>query len=506
VARLHRLAPLGIALAGGFLWAFQFGERPFVVAPFVALAPLLLLLGARQPGRLGWAHGLAYWLAAIPWIAPTLVSFGHLPWAVAVLLLVLLAAYLGAFTALFAWLGAPLWRHASAWVPLATLPALWVALEWLRGVLLTGFPWNLAAYAWLEVPGALPLAAWIGPWGISFLVLWANTGVAMAAARRRWELAAVGLLAPLLVLAVGGRWAGPTTPSLHPAGEPVRVVQPNVPILEDPWGDEVLEAYRRVFDLSRSACDQAGALVVWPESAGWPYAFPRDPGFARDLAELLEEGCPLVLNSPFETPAGTTNAAFLLTPHAELPHVEARYDKRHLVPFGEYVPVRRFLPFVDSLARGVGDFVAGQEVALLPWGRERLGMSICFEIVFPGEVAELVRGGATALVTITNDAWYGDTAAPWQHHRAARFRAAENRRPLLRAAITGVSGLVEADGSTVAELGVFEEGILRTGLRGREDLTPFTRHPNLVPALCGLLAMGGLGWALAGRRRGARPL
>ena len=132
-----------------------------------------------------------------------------------------------------------------------------------------------------------------------------------------------------------------------------------------------------------------------------------------------------------------------------------------------------------------------QEV--LPWGDEKLGMSICYEVVFPAEVADLVRAGATVLVTITNDAWYGDTSAPWQHFRAARFRAAESRRPLLRAAITGVSAWVDPDGSVREELGVNQEGIIRARVLGQRGLTPFSRCPWLVPFLCTILAGAAFG-------------
>ncbi len=169
--------------------------------------------------------------------------------------------------------------------------------------------------------------------------------------------------------------------------------------------------------------------------------------------------------------------------------VAGHYDKRHLVPFGEYVPLADVFVFLQRIARSAGDYVAGDRPALLPWDRERLGPAICFEVVFPAEVAELVRAGATLLVTITNDAWYGDTSAPWQHFRAVRFRAAESRRTFLRAALTGVSAVVGPDGSVRQLLGVGEEGMLRDRVAGRSDLTPHARHPFLVPILCVAVAL-----------------
>jgi apolipoprotein N-acyltransferase len=183
-----------------------------------------------------------------------------------------------------------------------------------------------------------------------------------------------------------------------------------------------------------------------------------------------------------------------------------RADKRHLVPFGEYVPLRALVPGLGKLARMVGDFAPAREVALLDWGAQRLGVAVCFEVIFPGETAALVRAGATLLVTVTNDAWYGDTAAPWQHLAAARFRAAENRRWLLRAAITGVSAAIAPDGSLRGVLGVGEEGTIVARFEGRRDLSPFSRAPWAVPAICACVVGLSLFAAPRLRRRVASAL
>lgn len=484
-----------VALAGGVVWGLAFGREPWSLASWVALAPLALLLGA--PGGvgrrffLGWLHGLAAWLAAIPWIAPTLVVFGQMPRPLAVISLGLLAAYLALFHGAFAALGSPLWRRGG-WAALVALPGLWVALEWLRGALFGGFPWNLAAYAWVEVPGALPVAAWIGAWGVGFLLVFANVGVALAVARRRPEWAAVGVMAPLVVLAVGARWGA--EPAYRPfdvmAGGPVRILQPNIENVVEPDWEVIRANYRKVLAMSEAAC-QPGALVIWPESAAWPFSLAADPVFREDVTALARRGgCTLLFNSLHPAPEGSFyNSAFVVTPEGE---AAARYDKRKLVPFGEYVPFAGVFAFVDKLARNAGDFLPAAELRLLPWGGERLGVAICYEIVFPGQVAEAVREGASLLVTITNDAWYGDTAAPWQHYAAARFRAAESRRTVLRAAITGVSAVVEPDGGERARIDPFREGVIETAARGRDDLTPFTRAPWVVPGVSALLAVGGL--------------
>jgi apolipoprotein N-acyltransferase len=486
----RRLVPAALALAGGAVWAACQGERELLVAPWVALVPLFLLLDQRRPGRLGFLHGLATWLVGVWWIAPTLGTYGGLPRAASWLLLLAVASYLALYHAAFAALGARFWRLGGGFAWLG-LPALWVALEWARGWLLTGFPWNLAAYAATPTPGALQLSSWIGAYGVSFVVVVANCGVALAVARRRLAPAAAAAGVALLLLALAGRWAGVRMEEEphETDGRPVRIVQPNIPIfpiapnLASSSAGAVWTGYQRLLRLSRAACDEPGALLVWPESASWPLSL-EEPQLRAEVEALAAAGCPVLLNSTREADGRLYNAVFLVGPGGARDYA----DKRHLVPFGEYVPLEGVLPFVGRLARAAGDFAPAEELRLLDWEDERLGLAICFEVIFPGEVAQAVRRGATVLVTVTNDAWYGPTSAPWQHFRAARWRAAENRRPLLRAAITGVSGLITADGSVAAQLGVGEEGILRGRVTGRRALSPFARAPWAVPALCVLAA------------------
>jgi apolipoprotein N-acyltransferase len=415
-----------------------------------------------------------------------------MPFPAAVPLVGLLAAYLALFHAAFAGFGAWIWRRGGL-LPWLGLPALWVALEWLRTYLGGGFPWNLAAYAWTDVPGALPLSAAIGAYGISGLVVLSATGVALAVVRRRWEPLVAGFAVPLLLLALGGRWGtrfevGRFERLAETPGALLRLLQPNIANLTA-WDESAaLRNYRKVLRLAQESCHD-GALVVLPESATWPFSFERDPDVRRDLQALAASGCTVIFNTDHAEKTYLYNSAYLITPEG----TTARYDKRHLVPFGEYVPFRGVFSFVDKLSREAGEYRPGQGTHILPWGDEKLGMAICYEVVFPEEVADLVRDGATVLVTITNDAWYGNTAAPWQHFRAARFRAAENRRPMLRAAITGVSALIAPDGSVRTSIGPYEEGVIRGRVLGERELTPFARCPWLVPMLATLLALGALG-------------
>ena len=514
-----RLGWLLLALGGGVLWGFSFGREPLGAAAFLTLVPLPLLLGAKRPAALAYLHGFAFWATSLYWIVPTLSNYGQLPLPAAVALTGLAAAYLALYQLLFGWLGAPLWRRWSGGrrfgLALVGLPALWVALEWLRTYFFGGFPWNLAAYAGIGVPGVLPLSAFVGAYGVSFLLVMAAVGAAITLRRfarpagvpwlgreSAWQPLLVAIAVPLLLLPVAGRWSlrRAAEERLHTAvdGIPVRLLQPNVAD-QAGWDPErALRDYRKVADMSYSAC-QPGALVIWPESAGWPFEYHRDPMLDRDLAAMVASGCGVLFNTDTPEPGGgphAYNSAWLLAPGAP----PTRYDKRHLVPFGEYVPFEKVLFFAKTIARNVGQFLPAEQVTLLPWRGEKLGPAICYEVVFPEETAALAQAGATILVTITNDGWYGDTFAPWQHLRAARFRAAENRRPMLRAAITGVSALIAPDGSVRTQLGVDRQGAIWARVAGERTLTPYSRWPWLTPLAATLVALAALATIYTSRR------
>ncbi len=497
--REHSVSAL-LALGGAVLWSLCFARQPGLWLPWVALVPLILLLGRRRALPWGLVYAVAMWLSSMYWITATLGSYGGLPPSLAWLAQILLAFYLGFDQVVFFVLARRIWRrggHASLWA----LPALWVTIEWLRGLAFGRFPWNLAAYAWVDTAGALPLAAWIGSFGVSYLLVFANVSVAVAWRRQRWEPAVAGILTALTLLVLAGRFSNPE--NRRAEGREVRVLQPNTQIAttwEDSW-----EGYRRLIEMSEAECEGVvplarlrrdaapgrRRLLVWPESAAWPHSYHTSERLRRDLGSLVDRGCDVLIGSQINDGEKAYNSALMVTTGGPA----GSYSKRKLVPWGEYVPLKDVLPFMGRVARAAGDFTAGTELGLLPWGDERLAPAICYEVIFGGAMAEQVRAGASLLVTITNDAWYGDTWAPHQHFRAARFRAAENRRPMIRAALTGVSGLIDRRGQVTGRLGVGEQGVLRARLAGSRDLSPYSRAPWLVPSLSALLAVFGIAWS-----------
>lgn len=489
----------GLAVGSGVALGLCFGRQiPLALTP-VAMVPWLATLDRPRPFLRGWLFGVALWGTSMPWLIETVHVFGGLPEPLAGFLFGLLILYLGLDQAVYAWVGARIWRRGTL-AALLGLPALWVLTELARGFPFGGFPWNLAAYAWTDLPGALALSAWVGAFGVSFLLVFTNVVLALAwrwrrARGRALGVAASGCLAVMLLLVLAGRFgdrpanAGevsghdPRLLAAPPRGAEVRIVQPNNAITD---ASGAWTGYQRLLDLSAEACEGSPGsrrLLVWPESAAFPFRYDRSERLRRDLAELSDRGCDVLFGSVTASGTQVFNSSLLLGEGG----LSQPYSKRRLVPWGEYVPLRDVFSFVGTLARNAGDFTPGTGLGLLPWGEERIGMAICYEVVFPAAVAAQVRGGASVLATITNDAWYGDTAAPWQHYRAARFRAAENRRPMIRAALTGVSGLIDSRGAVGAELTVGERGVIAGRVHGGRELTLYSRAPWLFPVVCVLL-------------------
>ena len=549
-------AALFWALCGGVQsLAFAASPMPWVV--WVAWVPIAwLALDASDAPRSGrqvlaaWWSGWVFWLCTIPWIAHTISVHGGLPVWLGTMLLGLLAAYMALYQAAFVAIAGrlrPPRVAARAWVlRAAVLAGLWAGLEWLRERLFSGFPWAPLGEALVDMPGALDLAPWIGGRGLSMAAMFWSVVCALlldvewrtrrpapggpdersgatlvdqrALAMKLWAgtaLAAILLfgLASVVGERRASRWrVDSSTPPEDPPAlartstRIVRIVQPNVPILRD--GAEFVRNYQRLLDLS--SCTVPGTLIVWPESAAFPYLWERHQSFREDIRLIASRGCDLLFNSAIAVETnegpGTTNAALLATWNGDEGRIDVqRYDKMHLVPYGEYVPLKDVLPFVRQLARSVGEFEPGEKLVLPEWKNVDLGVAICFEVVFPYEVAERVRRGADLLAVITNDAWFGRSAAPAQHLASARMRAAENFRPLVFAATTGISAVVDERGGVRSRIPLEEAGVLELTLRGPGDVidienmwdfTLYSRAPWAIDLFAALLVAAGF---LAGR-------
>jgi len=487
---------------------FRGGEARFdlgALTGWIALVPFVWMLQGLRPGAaFKWATAAAlpafafvlYWLFIVVYV------HGHAPaWAgVAVVLLMSFAFAL--HTGLAAALYAALAPRAGP-LALAVLPAAWVVAEHLRSFdLLGGFPWAYLGYAVHQDGPAMELAAIGGVYGLSFLL----ASVASLVTRRRYVVA-VALVAVAHVLGFGLRvyHTGPADPEAETiqAG----IVQASIP-QQEKWDSELAaRAFEKHLATSRLAA-AAGELdlIVWPETSV-PVILELEPDYVEAVQVLAREtGAVLVVGGVgIERRAGAEdyslfNSVFAVRP--SLGFVD-RYDKSHLVPFGEYVPLRRVLGSLSGVARGLapGDITPGSGPRLLAnvpdFGSDHaLAALICYEVIYPGLVREAVRDGARLLLNMTNDAWYGRSSAPHQFLAIAAMRSAEHGLPMLRAANTGVSAVVDSGGKVIEQTPIFEQRALRVRVPpARPGPTLYTRFGDwIVWASWGLLiGIGGVG-------------
>ena len=494
---------LPLAVLSGLLLFFSFPTLGHPAAAWLALAPLLVAVARATPWqalRLGLVTGVVHFAGTLYWIPVVMVDYGGLSPVAAWFVHALFVTFLALFPALFAAGAADLAARFGA-RGLLFAPGLWVATELGRMHLFTGFPWALLGYSQVPFPAVAQAASIVGVLGVSALVVLVNATIAYAAVAapgaRRTPIA---VAAAVVVATVGfGAWRLQDG-SLLRAGAPLRVAALQGDVRQDEkWnplrGDAILETY---LGQTRRAVAEGAGLVVWPESAT-PFALDRDPRGEAVRAVARETGAHLLVGTTeVVRDEGTRyyNAAYLIEPAAG--STSGVYRKQHLVPFGEYVPLRRALFFVSPLVETVADFSAGTEPRTLPVGDSLVGTAICYEIIYPGLVRELVLGGSQLLSTVTNDAWYGRSAAPYQHFQQATMRAIEQGRFLVRAANTGISGVIDPYGRVLARSGLFEPAVVVEDVRLIDGLTIYGRFGD-VPAYAGAaIAAIALG---CGRRR-----
>jgi len=455
------------------------------LVPLLLLTPGLLrraLAGTRgwAAFRVGWLAGTAQWLAAVPWVVIVLHRYGHLPLPVALLGWVAMSTILGLTWALAAWATG----HVEERSRLVLLPLALAAVEVLQGYPPWGFPWNPVAAAATVWPWLLAPLPVVGATGLSLLLLAFGAGLDGLATRGGRRVGA--WLAGLAV--AGFALAAALAPSPAPAGEPVKVaaLQPNVP-LEYRWDAENLARIEEnVWELSTLAAQAGAHWVVWPESAV-PRLVERDAAHRTRLEAFSRRwGVWLTVGSIGLSPSGGQyfNSIFTAAPAGLLPH---RFDKVHLVPFGEYVPVVGRVPFLRPLVREVGSFTPGRSTLPVPGPAGPTGYAVCYEVAFSQLLTAEVRAGATILATITNDGWYGNSAAPAQHLALAVLRAAETRRYLVRAANTGISAIIDPRGRIVQRLGFGQRGLVMAEVRPMAGVTLAARRgPGLRWLLVGV--------------------
>ena len=459
------------------------------------MTPLIvsLITPRRRPFLLGFAAGAVYFGGTVYWTGTVVSQFGGLPWPVGIVVAALLVAYLALFPALFslalARLIARLGRRA-----LLLAPAVWVTSELGRTYFWSGFPWLLLGYSQTTVLPVAQFASVVGVFGMSALVALVSTAAAYCAVSRSYR--SMALLSASIAVVLGiALWGGARLrdSALTSQGTPVRVALVQGNIAQDVKWDpahatSILNAY---LNLTRDAAAKGAQLVIWPESST-PFPFLNDPiGGDKIRAVVRESRVELLLGSDMVDQANKSyyNAAFLVRKTGEVAGV---YQKMHLVPFGEFVPLQQLLFFVGPLVEQVGGFTPGRDMVMLPTSHGPISTAICYEIVFPRLVRESVLRGSELLTTITNDAWYGHSSAPYQHFLQASMRAIEQGRYLARAANTGISGFVDPYGRVLQQSEIFERAILVGDVRMLRGSTVYGRIGDLFAYICAALTLAAL--------------
>ncbi|MGH7365573.1 MAG: apolipoprotein N-acyltransferase [Candidatus Rokuibacteriota bacterium] len=489
-----------VLASGGVLGALAFPKTSWSLLAWIWLIPALVS-GATRPRRAalldGWLAGTVFYLVLLRWLDHTFLHYSAIPWPLTWLPITALAAYCGLYLGVV--MGAVAWLRDRLGVgpALALAPALWVVGEWLRGWLMGGFPWGLLGYSQSAQLPVIQVAELGGVYAVSLLIVAVNAALAaplVLGPRRAWPGAAAA--AVLLAAALGFGVHALGRASAGGAGSvEVAVIQPSIEqtIKWDPARHaQILDIYEQ---LTREAARARPAIVLWPETATTIF-LREDPVLLGRLRRLSEEvGTPLLVGSidRRDGPRGQfLNSAFLLTGQG----IRAKYDKIHLVPFGEYVPLAGLLGFVKGWAEFISEFGAGDTETVFPLPGAPFGTVICYEVIFPELFRGFVVRGAAFMANITNDAWFGETSGPWQHLGMLPLRAVEHRVAIARAANTGVSAFVEPTGRIGPMLPLLERGVLHRLIPLRARTTLYTRLGDWLVYACAGLGAAGIALAL----------
>jgi apolipoprotein N-acyltransferase len=496
-----------LALSSGLLLFFSFPKYGAGLIAWVALVPLLFALkDANISGGfiLGLITGISGYTGIMYWITHVVVNYGYLPYIVGVLVMMLLVMYLSIYVALFA---AGIVHCRSKGIPdVLSAPLLWVCLEFGKSHLLTGFPWENIAYSQYLNTSIIQCADIAGIYGIAFLIVLINVIIHDVITRRtKGVWIEVALACVLLMITYGYgvlRLNQMKEPVRTPASLHLSLIQGNID-QSIKWNPQYQRDTIRTYKtLSLEKASSGAGLIIWPETAV-PFFFQDANDMHRDIAGIATiSGNWLLIGSPSylheENTMVILNSAFLLSPDGK---TRAKYDKVHLVPYGEYVPLRQFFPFIKKLVVGVGDFRPGTGFHPLPMNGHRIGVLICYEGIFPEASRLYKERGADLLVNITNDAWFGKTSAPYQHLSMTVFRAVENRVYVARAANTGISAIIDPTGRIVAQTELFEQAALSHMVRLSDHETLYSRYGDVFVCVCMITLL--ICYAVSLKRRNA---
>jgi len=498
-----RLPILLAPISSLFWWLAYPGGGGFWPLAFIMLVPLLVAVYSsntlRQALFCGLITGVIHYIFLLYWIVNVLGQYGGLPWFASIPAFLLMAFANAAYLGLFCSMAYLVMRKFPLSVSVWLLPCGWVGVDWLRSILFSGFPWMDPAYALWQQSQLIQVADLFGHYGVTFLLVLVNVLLAQLLTRQSWRKKSIAILISVFLLLVASGYSVIRHQQVMDEIDDAKmvrvgIVQGNIP-QEMKWSKDRVQ--RTLGEYHQKSLSLLGgedlSFMVWPETAV-PF-YPKYHSAAGKLRKFIRENrISLITGSPwFEPAAGKDvkngsyyNAAILFEPSGKIADT---YFKSHLVPFGEYVPLAKYLFFIKPLVEAVGRFSPGEIEHPLSCKGAEVGVLICFESIFPEISRKWVKKGANVLANLTNDAWYGFSSAP--HHSLAMtvFRAIETRRSIIRAANTGFSGFIDPLGRLAHKSSLFQSWAKSEDVVLFNGETMYVRYGYLFGPFCFMVGM-----------------
>ena len=461
------------------------GQSFFV---WFSLIPILFAIEGKSTYKTflaGFICGLLFYTGLIYWIVVVTTTYGGLIYPLGIFVMLLLVTYLSVYFGLAFSLSRFIEERTPFTLPLI-LPFIWISLEYVRSFLFSGFPCQNLGYALYQSRYLIQCADLTGIYGISFLIVFTNlSGYLLLRGIPEKRLPLKELLLTVILISMALLYGRERLNEINKISQtapaiPVGLIQGNIDQgikWNRAFRQQAIDIHKR---LSVESLESGARLIIWPESST-PFYFQSSLDYQKIIFDIIRgSDAYILIGSPFFQQVNNTvrnyNSAFLLSPSG---NVLERYDKNHLVPYGEYIPLKRFFPFINKMVVGIGDFYPGEKRTIFKIPEGFFSVLICYEIIFPDLTRRFVKEGARFLVNITNDAWFGNTSAPYQHLSMATVRTIENRRFIARAANTGISAIIDASGDIQSTTKLFTEQLLTGTIRQLSIKTFYTRFGDV---------------------------
>lgn len=488
----------GPALISGILLVLIFPKADLYLLAWIALVPFLVSLYGKKPRQAfvsGFLLGIPYFFGTLYWIYHSINYYGGISFVGSISIVLLFCFYLSLYTGIFGFIFSAIIQNTKLPI-LIIAPVLWVVIEFIRSYAFTGFPWSSLGYSQYKFLRIIQIADITGIYGISFLIVSINGAISDAILLKK-RVNIIPLfpkyqfylwLSSLFIVLLLSIIYGQIKLSQDRPGKTITasIIQGNIDQnkkWDSSYQNEVLKIYK---ETTLSASLKQPDIIIWPETA-LPFFFGEDflltndfLNFQKMLSKNLLFGTVLIKNRNSK-PVSLSNSAVLLDETGKVSFV---YDKIHMVPFGEYVPLRKVLFFIDKLVTGIGDYTPGKSYIKAKSSTGDFAVLICYEIIFPGLVRKFFTDKGDYIVNITNDAWFGKTSGPYQHFSMAVFRAIENRKPVLRAANTGISGFIDSNGRILYKTNLFEKTFLTEKIKTDNTKSFYSKYGDLFCYFC----------------------